>query len=181
MSLLNTVLSPIEMIEHAASIINPVLVLVFAMAGVVGLTMMFMGGWRIFRLGTLGQADPKITLSSVLWSILIGSALLGMDYLIGSSLLTFTGAAKPSPLAYTGPGGKDTAKAIVDIMQFLQLLGALYFFGGMRMLYRLGTNNPRQNEFYGKAWTHILGGLGLIDIAGIAMAIAQLAGASLPL
>lgn len=180
MPLLDTPLSPISMIEHASTIINPVIGLVFLLATIMGLYMVSMSGYRLFRMGQLSVEDPKLTLSSVAWSFIIGCLMCGLAYFMGSSLLTITGAAKPSPLAYTGPGGADVATAIVDIMHFLQLLGIIWFVSGMRMMYRLNTGNPRNNEHHDKAWMHLLGGLGLIDIAGVAMAIAHLAGTSLP-
>lgn len=180
MPLLNTPLSPISMIEHASTIINPVIAVVFLLATIMGLWMVAMGGYRIFRFGLLSVEDPKLTVSSVIWSIVIGSLMCGLAYFMGSSLLTVMGSAKPSPLAYTGPGGKNVATAIVDIMHFLQLLGIIWFVSGMRMMYRLNTGNPRNNEHHDKAWMHLLGGLGLIDIAGLAMAIAHLAGTQLP-
>jgi intracellular multiplication protein IcmC len=180
MPLLNTPLSPISMIEHGSAIITPLMGLVFLSSISIGLWMVGMGIWRVFRFGQIGVEDPKLDAKSVFFSILIGAALVGMAWVMGSSLLTFTGSAKPSPLAYTGPGGQDVATAIVDIMHFLQLLGVIWFAHGLRMMYRLGTNNPRQGEFHGKSWTHMLGGLGLIDIAGVAMALAHLAGTQLP-
>ncbi|AIA55428.1 hypothetical protein [Acidithiobacillus caldus] len=180
MPLLNTPLSPISMIEHASRIITPLMGLVFLASISIGLWMVVMGGWRIFRFGQLSVEDPKLDFKSVVFSFLIGAALVGMAWLMGSSLLTLTGSPKPSPLAYTGPGGQDVATAIVDILHFLQLLGVIWFAHGLRMMYRLGTNNPRQGEFHGKAWTHLLGGLGLIDVAGVAMALAHLAGTQLP-
>lgn len=180
MSLLNTPLSPISMIEHGSKIITPLMGLMFLASISIGLWMVGMGIWRIYKFGDLNAADPKIDVKSVAYSVAIGAAMVGMAYVLGSSLLTFTGSAKPSPLAYTGPGGQDVATAIVDIMHFLQLLGVIWFAHGLRIMYRLGTNNPRQGEFHGKAWTHLLGGLGLVDIAGVAMALAHLAGTQLP-
>ncbi|MDA8152937.1 MAG: hypothetical protein M0003_09540 [Acidithiobacillus sp.] len=180
MSLLNTSLSPISMIENASRIINPMIGLVFLLSTIMGLYMVAMGGYRMWRYGMLNVEDPRLTLSSIAWSIVIGSVMCGLAYFMGSSLLTFTGSASPSPLAYTGPGGQDVSTAIVDIMHFLQLLGILWFVSGMRMMYRLNTGNPRNNEHYDKVWWHLLGGLGLIDIAGAAMAIAHLAGTQLP-
>ena len=180
MPLLNTPLSPISMIENASTIINPVIGLVFLSATIMGLYMVAMGGYRMWRFGMLSVEDPKLTMSSIAWSIVIGSVMCGLAYFMGSSLLTFTGSASPSPLAYTGPGGQDVSTAIVDIMHFLQLLGIIWFVSGMRMMYRLNTGNPRNNEHHDKAWMHLLGGLGLMDIAGMAMAIATLAGTQLP-
>ena len=180
MALLNTPLSPISMIENASTIITPLMGLVFLASFSIGLWMIAMGGWRIFRFGQLSVEDPKLDFKSLVFSIVIGAALIGMAWVMGSSLVTFTGAPKPSPLAYTGPGGADVSTAIVDIMHFLQFLGVVWFATGLRMMYRLGTNSPRQGEFHGKAWTHLLGGLGLIDIAGVAMALANLAGTQLP-
>lgn len=180
MPLLNTPLSPISMIENASTIINPIIGLVFLSATIMGLYMVMMGGYRMWRYGMLSVEDPKLTMSSIAWSIVIGSVMCGLAYFMGSSLLTFTGSASPSPLAYTGPGGQNVATAIVDIMHFLQLLGIIWFVSGMRMMYRLNMGNPRNNEHHDKAWMHLLGGLGLIDIAGMAMAIATLAGTQLP-
>ncbi|MBU2755260.1 hypothetical protein HFU84_08680 [Acidithiobacillus sp. CV18-2] len=177
---MSSLLSPISMIEHASVVITPMIHLVYAASFVIGIYMMGMGGWRIFRYGHLSVEDPKLTVSSIIWSIIIGSGMAALGAIMGAGLLTTMGSATPSPLAYTGPGGSDIATAIVDIMHFMQFLGVLWFATGCRMMYRLNVNQARQDDFHGKAWTHLIGGLGLFDIAGVAVMLANLAGTSLP-
>ncbi|MBN6739782.1 hypothetical protein JKG47_04400 [Acidithiobacillus sp. MC6.1] len=173
-------LSPISMIENASTVITPMIDLVYAASFVIGIYMMAMGGWRMFRYGHLSVEDPKLTISSIIWSIIIGSGMTIMGVIMGAGLLTTMGSATPSPLAYTGPGGSNIATAIIDIMHFMQFLGVLWFATGMRMIYRLNVGLSRQDDFHGKAWTHLIGGLGLFDIAGVAIMLATLAGTSLP-
>lgn len=121
----------------------------------------------IFMLKTYGEARTMMSgqanLKGALVALLIGVALIFSQTMYESLLLTTFNATATSPMQYQTNISMDQ-QAYFSLLYFVQFIGLVSFIRGWVMLSH--ASNPGQQNSFGKALTHIAGGLLAINVQG---------------
>jgi len=126
---------------------------------------LFMRG--MFMLKIYGEMRTMMSgqsnLKGALIYLFVGTVLIFSQTIYSSLLLTTFNATATSPLQYES-GTAMSYNAYISLLRFVQLIGLISFIRGWILLTH--ASNPGQQNTFGKALTHIIGGLLAINIQG---------------
>lgn len=150
-----------DMINRIATQIPQLMRLVTAFSYVMGMYLIFMG---IMKLKQYGESRTMMSQSHELKGpvifIAVGAMLLYFPTSVQVGLSTFF--AEPSPYGYL-EGTDEWSGFINNAFMVIQLFGVIAFVRGLLLLSRLGGHGGQQDTF-GRAMTHIIGGIFCINI-----------------
>lgn len=151
-------------ITNIGNNITPMLRMVTGGAYLFGFGFVFRG---IFMLKAYGDQrtmmSSQANLKGALICLFVGAALIYYPTLEQILLMTAFSANSTSPLQYqTNITMNQTA--YFSLLKCVQLIGTISFIRGWIMLTHLA--NPSQQNSFGKAMTHIVGGLMAVNIQG---------------
>lgn len=135
-----------------------------------------------------GVADGKVSMTQPIVITLVSAGLIASPSVIMMIAETYyekqvwRPTALLSAIPQTSSMAPGVAEALTSVLIFVQLLGVVAFFRGMLMFRAIGANG-NNNGGFGKAMTHVLGGVLAINIqltVGI-LARTFFAGADLPM
>jgi len=149
-------------ITNIGNNITPFWHLVTAAAYLFGFAFIMRG---IFLLKVYGEMRTMMSgqsnLKGAFITLFVGAVLIFSPTIYSSLLLTTFNTASSSPLQYAKNTTMDYSSYIA-LLRFIQLIGLISFVRGWIMLTH--TSNPGQQNAFGKALTHIVGGLFAINI-----------------
>ncbi len=153
-----------EMLVNLSSSITPFWRLVTGASYLFGLVFVFRG---IFMLKVYGEGRTMMSgqanLKGALICLLVGAVLLFSQSMYDTLLFSTFSATSTSPLQYD-TNSTLSIDAYFSLLRFISLIGLISFIRGWVMLTHL--SNPGQQSSFGKALTHIIGGLLAINIQG---------------
>lgn len=153
-----------EVLTNIGNNITPVLQFVTGAAYLFGFAFIFRG---IFMLKTYGESRTMMSgqtnLKGALICLLVGAALIFYPTIKESFILSTFNTTSLSPLQYESNISMDQT-AYFALLRFVQLIGTISFIRGWVMLTHL--SNPGQQNSFGKAMTHLIGGILAINIQG---------------
>ena len=151
-------------ITNIGNSIAPLWRLVTGAAYLFGFAFIFRG---IFMLKTYGEARTMMSgqgnFKGALVCLFVSVALIFSQTMYQSLLLTTFNVSSTSPMEYPTSTTMDQ-QAYFSLLYFIQFIGLVSFIRGWVMLSH--ASNPGQQNSFGKALTHIAGGLLAINIQG---------------
>lgn len=154
-------LSAEDMINRIATQLPQLMRLVTAFAYVMGMYLIFVG---ILKLKQYGESRTMMSQSHELKGpmifIAVGALLLYFPTSVQVGLSSFF--AEPSPYGYL-EGTDEWAGFMNNVFMVIQLFGTIAFIRGLLLLSRLGGHGGQPDTF-GRAMTHIIGGIFCINI-----------------
>jgi len=112
---------------------------------------------------TMASQGPSMKIPVTLF--FVGAMLMYLPSSKSVVLMTIFGYSEPQPLSYITSNPAWSAQATQVVLQLVQLLGLIAFVRGWVYLAQTQSHNPGQHTF-GKAMTHIIGGILAINIEG---------------
>lgn len=153
-----------EILVNIGGSIDPIWNMITGAAYLFGFAFVFRGVYMLKVYGDMRtMMSSQTNLKGALICFLVGAVLLFSTSMYHSLLLTTFNARATSPLEYD-PNVTLTWDAYKNLLRFIQLIGLISFFRGWMMLTHL--SNPGQQHSFGKAMTHIFGGVLAINIQG---------------
>jgi intracellular multiplication protein IcmC len=157
-------------LQHLVQSVPNVMKLITGMMFLAGMVFIFKGLYAFKQYGEMRtMMSVNANLRAPIVYIVVGAALLATPSLLSVSLNTLYGpGAQIMTYAQSGLANsfsKNTAQDIKDGARVLQVVGYIAFFRGWILVSRLAGQNNQPGTL-GKALSHIIGGLLLINIFG---------------
>ncbi|PIQ44124.1 MAG: hypothetical protein COV52_08555 [Gammaproteobacteria bacterium CG11_big_fil_rev_8_21_14_0_20_46_22] len=149
---------------HNIAITAPVLSrLVLGAMYIIGFGFLMTGIYRLKHYGDMRtMMSSSAELKTPLLYLFVGTCLVFYPQIVKISLTTVFGTDN---LMVYKPSPSDVPETFHDIETVVMLIGLVAFFRGMMMLTKLGNHGSPQVSF-GKAITHIFGGICAVNIYG---------------
>lgn len=173
--------SPIPLDEMLANFVSniyePLVMLISALAVILGAFMIFYNMVKLSKFGTDGKSQH---LTPIIGSIVIGALLMAVGQTLDTSLTTLFGdkdIAQYSSIAYDPGGSFDMTRfnrAISAVFAFLYIIGLMSFVRGFFIMKNALEGNGQQTK--GQAFTHIIAGTLLVNMPGFLHVIEQSTG-----
>lgn len=139
--------------------------MVVGLAYLFGVAFIFRGVYALKIYGEMRtQMSSHSSMRVPVTLLLVGTALLFLPTTKAIVLTTIFAYSDPMPLSYTPSNPLIDPQATQALLQFVQLIGLISFVRGWILL--SNTENRGQSNF-GKALTHIVGGIAAINIEGV--------------
>lgn len=135
------------------------------LGAVIFVTGVILGGVAITKFKSV--ADGKATMTQPIIFTVISAALIASPSVVMTLSDTFYSKVvwQPTELLTKIPTGGNMApgvsEALTSVLVFIQMLGVIAFFRGMLMFKAIGSGKDGQ---FGKAMTHVIGGVLAINI-----------------
>lgn len=158
-----------EMIKNIAETVPELMMLVTALAYVLGFFFVFNGIILLKKYSeqrTMMSSGAKMT--PPLANLFVGAALIYLPSAVNSGLTTFW--LNPTPYAYETNSSDEWAQFIRACFMIIQLIGVIAFIRGLVILTHLGEQMGQQSGV-GRAIAHIIGGIFCIDMYDFVNAI----------
>jgi hypothetical protein len=161
------------MITNFAASVPNLMRLTTAVAYVMGMYFVVHGVMLLKKYGEQRtQLSSEQSLKGPSIFIAVGAALLYLPTSVQQGFTTFW--ANPSPYAYQSSNMGPFTEFINACFLIVQLIGTIYFIKGLAMMTHLNTGG--QQGGFGRALTHIIGGIFCIDLYDFLNAIFQTLG-----
>ena len=155
--------SALTILQNVSQQVPALMRLVTAITYVMGFYFIF---WGILRLKQFGEQRTMMTaehhLKGPLVLITVGSLLLYLPTSVEVGLSTFW--TNPTPYAYVTQQSSPWGELFKDCFVIIQLFGTIAFIRGLLLLGRLAGQGQMMQGNFGKAMTHIIGGIFCINI-----------------
>lgn len=158
-----------SMIENLSKTVPQLMMLVTAFAYVMGFYFIIHGIVLLKKYGeqrTMMSSEGSLK-GPIIW-ITVGAAMIYLPSSVQSGLGTFW--TEPTPYAYIDDQPNQWSQLINACFMIVQLIGTIAFIRGLILFTHMGGQGGQQGTF-GKALTHIIGGIMLIDIYDFMKAI----------
>jgi intracellular multiplication protein IcmC len=151
-----------EMLETFSTNVPMLMRLVTAFAYVMGMYFIFAG---ILKLKHFGEARTMMShehsLKGPIIFLIVGTALLYLPSAVEVGMTTFWSV--PCPYCYLEENDQWTS-FLSNIFIVMQLFGVIAFIRGLVILSHMGGHGGHQQGTFGRAMTHIIGGIFCINI-----------------
>ncbi len=142
--------------------------LITATAYLAGFAFCLKGVYKLKEYGEMrSMMASQTSLFKPMILFLVGGLLMFFPRVYHIGLETFFGQRDPSPLAYQSTDYTSWYGIEGVIVQIVQLIGAIAFVRGVWMISGFSGQQSPQGAF-GKAMTHIIGGILAINVVGFA-------------
>lgn len=152
-----------QILINISNQINPIQRLVTAGAYILGLGFAFKG---IYSLKVYGQSvsmmSSQTTLKTPLMYLFVGAMLIYLPTAMNIMMQTTFGTT--SILSYTGAGSSYYGQGLRAVLRLVQLIGVISFVRGWVILAQASGQGGHQGASFGKAMTHIIGGVLAVNI-----------------
>ena len=157
------------MIENLAETLPALMQLVTAFAYVMGFYMVIHGILLLKKFGeSRSMMSTENSLKGPIAFLLVGAALIYLPTSINVGFSTFW--THPTPYGYDTGSEDPWSELLNACIMIIQLIGTIAFIRGLVILTHLGERGGQQGAF-GKAMSHIVGGILAIDINDFMQAI----------
>lgn len=152
-----------QVLKNIAGTTESLMRLVTALTYVMGFFLVVRG---VMSLKQYGESRTMMTsqheLTGPMAKLFAGAALIYLPNSVNVGISTFWGTA--TIYAYV-PQSKDPwADLIQSCFQIIQLIGVIAFFRGMVLFTHLGSQHGHQQNTFGKALSHVVGGILCINM-----------------
>ncbi len=136
-----------------------------AAAYIFGVGFMMRGIYTFRQYGQgMSMMSQQSSIKAPVIYVFVGAALMYLPTMKSSLLVSSFGTAQQSPLAYNIQSSLLDAQSMYALLGFVQIVGLIAFVRGWVML--SNSASPSGQSQFGKALTHIIGGLFAINIQG---------------
>lgn len=152
-----------EMLVNLQETIGPLTSFVNAFAYISGFFIMYKSLYGLKHYGDSRGMSHNADLRGAFAGMAVAACLLFLPSIITSAFVTVYGTATPTAYSSGSTGWDQMAETLVVIVQFV---GGVAFVRGLFHFYKLGQGQAQQNTF-GKAIVHIIGGIMALNIVGV--------------
>jgi intracellular multiplication protein IcmC len=155
--------------------------LIFALAYLVGFFTVILA---IYKAKDHVESPQQTPFRAPVVYFIVGVCCIYMPEFIKGMLQTFYDSSTITAFSYgqqQGQDGNEFYAAVRAIVMFVQLVGLIGFFRGILLLKALGQNGGQNQNGFGQALTHIIGGILAINVVMTAGLIASTFGMENPL
>lgn len=153
-----------QMLTNFAKSIPSIWRMVTGMAYLFGMAFIMRGVYQFKVYGeSKGMMSSGASLKVPITYMIVGAALMFLPSTKAILLSTVYSYSEPMPLSYTASSALISPQIIQILMQIVQLVGLISFVRGW---FYLAQGQQQGQSQFGKAMTHIIGGLLAINIEG---------------
>lgn len=155
-----------QMFNNIGQSVPPLWSMVVGLAYIFGLAFIMRGVYALKVYGDMRtQMSSSSNLKTPLVLLLVGSALIFLPTTKAMMLTTIFAYGDPMPLSYITSNPLWSGQSTQVLLRIVQLVGLIAFVRGWVYLAQTTSHNPGQHTF-GKAMTHIIGGILAVNIEG---------------
>lgn len=154
----------VEMLQNIDAQLPALTQLVTAAAYVSGMFLVFSAIVNLKELGERAMSAPQGHLKKPLTKLTVGACLIFLPTIINVGMITIFGTVTPLTYPDNNTGWFDMMQTIVLIVQFV---GGIAVIRGLYQFNELGSGGGQQVTF-GKALSHVIGGIICLNIVGAA-------------
>lgn len=155
-----------QMFMNIGQSLPPIWSMIVGLSYVFGMFFMLRGVYALKVYGDMRtQMSSSSSIKTPLIMFTVGTALMFLPTTRAVMLTTIFAYSDPMPLSYFTSNPIWSGQTTQILLQIVQLVGLIAFVRGWVYLAQTQSHNPGQHTF-GKAVTHIIGGIVAINIEG---------------
>ncbi len=156
-----------QMMLNLSQSLPPIWKLVTAISYLLGIGFIMRAVYALKIYGDMRtQASQNPSIKTPLIFFVVGAALIFLPSTKSVVLTTIFAYGTPQPLSYTSSNPLISTQIVAVVMQIVQLVGLISFIRGWMILAQATSGGGGQQHTFGKAMTHIIGGILAINVEG---------------